>query len=648
MSISENYNCGNDFVESLAFSASRFDLLFFCLFSTIVCTVLLGNAIFFDSDILMKSLRVAAVCMAFIFIFYCLSRIFNSIAWAMGALLGLIMGIVYFNSFLANALFYFLAGTACLYTFKSIEINKKNLCSGLLAGVVGAATILSTQAAMTSFNMLKRLMAGDVHIDTLFHSSVAAMIKNYGVSSTGLHGLVEVKYHTLSHWIMAGVSSLSGVGVFEVYGIAQQIFFIPMLFFSIVLLCHVFNRDNNLNTVLLWGLVCFLLTALPYCLLNHFGLVGTFFNSESHTLSLSIMLIGSGYLYKRSLSYADIVLVAFLGMLMTEAKGSVGLIYMGLWWIRSLFFMKQNKANIIFATVLVSISVVLTVYTSAVTSASLQKFGPFFFVGLTSFWGEYINMATHLYVQMRVVNVNYLIHAMFSVLVFLVMHFSISWAAVGQSVFRKGLKFLWRSPVALYSLGSIGAGMLVASFLKNWIVYYFTSIAFFVSLPTFLVLCYMGLMKYRVVRITAEKNSLAVLVPVFALVMTINYSQVLDMFKYQTEFKKDSMTFVETLVNIQMDSAIDQCLTPSETFAEQNPINKLTAKPFVYPAISERPWINVIRNDERSVEFKWYGYEQYGLNTQLQVITIEPVLAINDKRTLQISAPVENLLKDVK
>ena len=85
-------------------------------------------------------------------------------------------------------------------------------------------------------------------------------------------------------------------------------------------------------------------------------------------------------------------------------------------------------------------------------------------------------------------------------------------------------------------------------------------------------------------------------------------------------------------------------LTPSEALAEQNPIEKIAAIPFVYPAASERPWINVVLADEssneRSVNFTWYGYEQYGLNYQQQVITIEPILSIGNGRMLKIT-PVD-------
>lgn len=121
--------------------------------------------------------------------------------------------------------------------------------------------------------MLERLGANSVHQDTLFHASIAAMIKNYGVVSTGLHGLVETPYHVLSHYFLAGISSLSGVGVLEVYGLGPQLFFIPLLLFGIVYLCIVLDTNKSTkDTYTLWVLSCLALTIIPFLLDKSFVL----------------------------------------------------------------------------------------------------------------------------------------------------------------------------------------------------------------------------------------------------------------------------------------------------------------------------------------------------------------------------------------
>jgi hypothetical protein len=72
------------------------------------------------------------------------------------------------------------------------------------------------------------------------------MIKNYGVSSTGLHGLVEVPYHTFSYVLMASISLISGVSAVEVYGVANHILFAPFLIFSITAFCTITSRASNI------------------------------------------------------------------------------------------------------------------------------------------------------------------------------------------------------------------------------------------------------------------------------------------------------------------------------------------------------------------------------------------------------------------
>src|SRR4051812_38585170 len=45
----------------------------------------------------------------------------------------------------------------------------------------------------------EQTLLGTQHRDTLFHASIAAMIGQFGVPSTGLDGLVHVRYYFLSH-----------------------------------------------------------------------------------------------------------------------------------------------------------------------------------------------------------------------------------------------------------------------------------------------------------------------------------------------------------------------------------------------------------------------------------------------------------------
>ncbi|MDR2947188.1 MAG: hypothetical protein LBV79_10650, partial [Candidatus Adiutrix sp.] len=211
-------NCGNDFVESVEISATHVNQLFCMLLATLLCTLLLGNLLFRDWDILRATVRVAAVCVGFTGIFYCVSKLLNSLAWGLVCLYGMILVVVYCRSPFANALFYLVAGAACVYALKFLRIQKTAYWSALAAGIIGAVTTLGARGAYISFDLLKSVMERGAHQDILYHASIASMIKNYGITSSGLHGLVDTPYHVLSHQLMAAISSLSGVGVLETYG----------------------------------------------------------------------------------------------------------------------------------------------------------------------------------------------------------------------------------------------------------------------------------------------------------------------------------------------------------------------------------------------------------------------------------------------
>ena len=595
--------------------------------------------LFWDLRVFYRTLSVAAVCLMFLGVFYSLSRLCKSIAWGLAGLYGSILSVVYFQSVGVNALFYVMAGAACVYTIKFLRIDKAKLWASLAAGVLGAITILGVRGAYTSFNMLERLVVDSVHQDTFFHASIAAMIKNYGIASTGLHGLVETPYHVLCHWLVAGISSLSGVSVFEVYGLAPQLFFIPMLFFCLGYFCVFLNLGKeNINVAVLWGLICLALTFATYPFNNSFGMFNSYFTSESYTVSLGLFMLGLTLLYKHHLSLADIILACLLAMLITSAKASVGLIYMGLWWIRALFFMEKGRGKIIFSTLLLSGLVAITVFASASASTGHQAFGPFKFIEDFSLWVRHIRKARQFYAETGSFHIRYLFGSIISILLFVAVHFFMSWLAIGQSVYKKGWIFLWRSPMALYSLGAILAGMFIISLfnIPGGSAYYFSNVAFFVSLPAVLILCYAGLERLFAEQTNQNTNMLIVLVSACALVSMTNYSPMRKLFKEHSGINKELNSFIETLVSIRKNSEIDQYFVPSQSLIAQNNIKRITAKPFVYPAVSERPWVNVVVENDTKTKYQWYSYEQYGITKEKQHITIDPVLRVNSRRNLQL------------
>ena len=96
-------------------------------------------------------------------------------------------------------------------------------------------SVLTPELALTGIHQL----------DTIFHASIANMLVKYGALSTGLDGLVPIKYHALSHIWLGCVSLWLGVSTLEGYVIGTQVIAIPMLLFSLSLAIHLFRRPGE-------------------------------------------------------------------------------------------------------------------------------------------------------------------------------------------------------------------------------------------------------------------------------------------------------------------------------------------------------------------------------------------------------------------
>ncbi|WP_338813908.1 hypothetical protein V9L05_00230 [Bernardetia sp. Wsw4-3y2] len=75
------------------------------------------------------------------------------------------------------------------------------------------------------------LQLGKVHIDTLFHSSIANMIQTYNTTSTGVDGLVPLNYHVGSHYYLAHFSKILKESSLLGYNFVFIIVFIPLFIY---------------------------------------------------------------------------------------------------------------------------------------------------------------------------------------------------------------------------------------------------------------------------------------------------------------------------------------------------------------------------------------------------------------------------------
>ncbi len=172
---------------------------------------------------------------------------------------------------------------------------------------MAAVLVLGSGIAVTCWNgrhlspvFFEMLSAGEFSgtedfgrgIDTLFHTSLAQMIRTYGVPSIGIDGLVPIHYHYGSHFVLAQLGKLFNMHTLHIYQLAYPIIFFP-LFIKVFIVAtlrlrHYFKIDRIALTPGYWLILLIIFFgAVPYVALNKIGLnLETIWVSESYLISM--------------------------------------------------------------------------------------------------------------------------------------------------------------------------------------------------------------------------------------------------------------------------------------------------------------------------------------------------------------------------
>lgn len=180
----------------------------------------------------------------------------------------------------------------------------------------------------TDFEYQKYLNGGSLSIDSLFHTAVAAMYKNYGIASVGLDGLAPISYHTLSHKIMAGISVLSGVSVMATYGRLYFVLGPVLLIFALAGLATQARPLQTFSNALL-SVVALMLAIICLPFFKEFAFWDSYMTSESYLVGMVLLAAALSLLYryrdfpqKDSWLYYSLILLVLSG----ASKGSVGVL----------------------------------------------------------------------------------------------------------------------------------------------------------------------------------------------------------------------------------------------------------------------------------------------------------------------------------
>ncbi len=607
---------GQDFIEQPEPHADTVCQLFASLLLTSITVFAAGNLLTRDALIFASSGRIGLACLGLILVFYTLSRLLRSIPGGLASTYLFILCLVFAQVSLRSLIFYGVSAASLAYTIATLRIPHRTWLPTMSMAAVAAATTTVIPKGYTSWDIVQRLHAGDVFLDTVFHASVAAMIKTYGVASSGLHGLVQMPYYVFSHGLMAGLSDFSHATVLEVYGSAPAMLFGPVLIFCVAAACKSLDVGNRIAVFHIWVWTSLMFACIPF-LFGPWHISNSFLRSESYLIGLGLFLTALPVLFKRRLSCGDIALSALTSALIAGTKASVALMLGALWVTRALLRLLRGERDWRDSVVIGAVfATVLTQTSGMVATQSAGAFSTPFQYIRTSLAGDSLDAL----LSGRSFSAADICMSIFAIASFAGCHFILSWAVLAEAVHRGGVMALLRSPAAAYSLAALCSGLFLAFTvtLTHGAVYYFTSVAIFVSLPGTLAF----LNGWRPKRALPEHWLAA-----FALVVILGISHPAYRAILQRSLAPPTAenTLVRSLVAAQNAAPQQIVFRASPEILALSPFSDCKARPFLFPAASERAWINVIEPD-LECDLTDYGFEQYGVVGGRGPATVEPRL----------------------
>ncbi|HEX4240752.1 MAG TPA: hypothetical protein VHZ53_05025 [Steroidobacteraceae bacterium] len=575
-------------------------LLFSCV------GVFLGaNALLARPAVLLRSLPVAAACFGILALFCVLLRVLRSPAYALVACFGLLLATVYGPQAWTVPLLTALLVLASVHTLWNLCRPLREIPIALGMSLVGTLTILGTRHAYTSFDMIERLHAGNVSLDTLYHASMAAMIKNYGVTSTGLNGLVETPYHALSHALFAVISLVSRAPVVEVYGIATWMLFAPLLLYAASASCVMLREGARPDAARIWTCVCLILVFAPLTL-ERWALWDSFFVSESYLVALSLLLLGLPLLLAAQLRPAGVALIVALTALLCGAKAPVGVVFIGLFGARLVLLNGRFKLAETAAWVAMIAVGVAVVVRSAVANRASVSIGPGEFIEQYSALGRYLSAAHQAVLGVGTAGARAWVLAAASLGSFVVLHFALTWLLVITAVARLGVRSALRSPIVVLALCATAAGMVIVALFRIYggSAYYFTNVAFFVSLPAAAGLLAELPRRQRI----ANWQILSAAAVLVALASARAYWNASALNGDRAQGGRSAL--ITRLLDVRRSLPRKVILEADRSMLKANPFSLCLARPFVFPAVSERPWIGVIADSAGCLSDD-YGLDSY-------------------------------------
>jgi hypothetical protein len=625
---------GSQFVDSIRLSDEQLNTVFIGWFLTALLVFGLGNIFLGDAAVLAASGKVTLVCLGFIAVAYSLSRVCGHPL--IGVLLTMVAawGFTYARQGWLVPVVWVVGAAAAGYCVWHIRVKPRTLVLMLLAAAITAVMSMGCPKNFTTFDMIPRLNAGYVHMDTLYHAAMAAMIKNYGVTSSGLQGLVETPYHSFSHSLFAAISTISNVSVIEVYGVVPWVLFAPMLIFGVAACVAAVDRSSSIAVPLVWGGSAALMVLLPATF--EIWRWESFLPSESQTLAMGLMVLALPMLLKHRLTVLDGLIVALLAWALSSCKGPVGIMTAGLWLSRLLFFPGMGRLGLLPIVMAMILVVVLTNARLAASSVSgdAASIVPLHFVSSYAWNGRAVGEVVNAVRSSQPVPLSAWMTAAWTVVVFVGIHFVLSWVAVVVAALSGGRKALRAWPVIAMTICAVAACCVGVAFIRMPFMnlFWFTSVTFFIAMPAVVAwaalpigrssaLCASALILAAGVTLLVNQRGLSEWTAAAA--GGVARPGALQWVRAGAPRRATENDFVSDLRRARIEVPVNTLLVSSLGFAGQTNLTQCMAMPFMFPAVSERPWRDVIDLNS-GCQYRMWGYDSYIIQAP-SVRLVEPV-----------------------
>jgi hypothetical protein len=338
-------------------------------------------------------------------------------------------------------------------------------------------------------------------------------------------------------------------------------------------------------------------------------------------VALGLFMLGFPMLFKRRLKPFDVLLVLVLTALISLAKMSVGPIFAGLWLVRVLFIREKNTLIDLVAFTLSTVVAGWMVFQFAGNVPGTFRISPLSFVVSYSLLGDTLLETGGAILQGKGFSLWSGLLAIISVLTFFIFHFLLSWVVILRTACRKGIAAVLTLPLPLYTLAVALFGALFMLVVQTPGVnnYWFSNVSFFVALPG--VVSWAGQLPDKL-----QQHPHRLLVIGILLVGLFGSKGLYQASALYLEHDSPQPNaFITSLLEVRDTTPLNVVLKPVDGALSGTPIHDCTAQPFVFPAVSERPWINVIVA-RRDCTYQFYGYDQYGLTSSQQTVTVQPRL----------------------